>query len=117
MDIKLKGVVKNGGKWNKPGDIVRKVDDEVAKDLIAQGYAEEVEPLADDDATELQELRELAKLLGVSNAGRLGKEKLQEGIAEKESDLQMKAAELGIEGTEDKTAEELIAAIAEAEKK
>lgn len=29
----------------------------------------------------------------------------------------MKAAELGIEGTEDKTAEELIDAIAEAEKK
>lgn len=117
MDIKLKGVVKNGGKWKKPGDIVRKVDDEIAEDLIAQGYAEEIEPLPEDDAKELQELRERAKLLGVTNASRLGKEKLQEGIAEKESDLQMKAAELGIEGTEDKTAEELISAIAEAEKK
>lgn len=117
MDIKLKGVVKNGGKWKKPGDIIRKVDDEIAEELIAQGYAEEVESLPDDDANELQELRERAKLLGVSNAGRLGKEKLQEGIAEKESDLQMKAAELGIEGIEEKTAEELITAITEAEKK
>lgn len=117
MDIKLKGVVKNGGKWLKPGDIVRKVDDEIAEELITQGYAEEAESLPDDDANELQELRERAKLLGVSNAGRLGKEKLQEGIAEKESDLQMKAAELGIEGIEEKTAEELITAITEAEKK
>ncbi|KUP22408.1 hypothetical protein [Paenibacillus sp. DMB5] len=117
MDIKLKGVVKNGGKWLKPGEIVRKVDDEIANDLISQGYAEEVEPLPDDDAAELQELRERAKLLGVSNAGRLGKEKLQEGIAEKQSDLQMKAAELGIEGTEEKSVEDLLTAIAEAEKK
>jgi hypothetical protein len=116
VDIKLKGVVKNGGKWNKPGDIVRKVDDEVAKDLIAQGYAEEVEPLADDDS-EVQALRDRGKALGVANAGRLGESKLKEAIAEKESDLQMKAAELGIEGTEDKTAEELVDAIAEAEKK
>ncbi|QSF42664.1 DUF7210 family protein [Paenibacillus tianjinensis] len=117
MDIKLKGVVKNGGKWKKPGDIIRKVDDEIAEDLIAQGYAEEIEALPDDDAAELQELRERAKLLGVSNAGRLGKEKLLEGISEKHSDLQMKAAELGIEGTEDKSVEDLISAIAEAEKK
>lgn len=116
MDIKLKGVVKNGGKWKKAGDIIRKVDDEIAEELISQGYAEEVEPLTEDD-TELQALRDRAKALGIANAGRLGEAKLKEGIVEKESDLQMKAAELGIEGIEDKTAEELITAIAEAEKK
>ncbi|MFF2910005.1 hypothetical protein [Paenibacillus sp. NPDC057934] len=117
MDIKLKGVVKNGGKWKRPGDIIRKVDDEIAEELIAKGIAEEVEPLPEDDNSELLALRERAKALGITNASRLGEAKLKEAIVEKESDLQMKAAELGIEGTEDKTAEELVAAIAEAEKK
>ncbi|WP_342422890.1 hypothetical protein [Paenibacillus sp. FSL E2-0178] len=119
MDIKLKGVVKNGGKWLKPGDIVRKVDDEIGLDLIAKGYAEEVEPLPEDD-TELQALKERAKVLGVPQAGRLGETKLKEAIAEKEAELQelrTKAAELDIEGFDTKTAEELTAAITEAEKK
>ncbi|NUU62694.1 DUF7210 family protein [Paenibacillus agri] len=116
MDIKLKGVVKHGGKWKKPGDIIRKVDDEIAEELISKGLAEEVEPLPEVD-TELQTLRERAKALGIVNAGRLGETKLKEAISEKESELQMRAAELGIEGTEDKTAEELVIAIAEAEKK
>jgi hypothetical protein len=119
VDIKLKGVVKNGGKWLKPGDIVRKVDDEIGLDLIAKDYAEEVEPLPEDD-TELQALKERAKVLGVPQAGRLGETKLKEAIAEKEAELQelrTKAAELEIEGFDTKTAEELTAAIAEAEKK
>jgi hypothetical protein len=119
VDIKLKGVVKNGGKWLKPGDIVRKVDDEIGLELIAKDYAEEVEPLPEDD-TELQALKERAKALGVPQAGRLGETKLKEAIAEKESELQelrTKAAELDIEGFDTKSAEELTAAIAEAEKK
>lgn len=119
VDIKLKGVVKNGGKWLKPGDIVRKVDDEIALDLIAKDYAEEVEPLPEDD-TELQALKERAKTLGVPQAGRLGEAKLKEAIAEKEAELQelrTKAADLDIEGFDTKTAEELTAAITEAEKK
>lgn len=119
VDIKLKGVVKNGGKWLKPGDIIRKLDNEIAADLIAKDYAEEVEPLPEDD-TELQVLRERAKELGVSQAGRLGEAKLKEAISEKEAELQelrTKAAELDIEGFDTKTAEELTAAISEAEKK
>lgn len=119
VDIKLKGVVKNGGKWLKPGDIVRKVDDEIGLELIAKDYAEEVEPLPEDD-TELQALKERAKVLGVPQAGRLGETKLKEAIAEKEAELQelrTKAAELDIEGFDTKTAEELTTAIAEAEKK
>lgn len=119
MDIKLKGVVKHGGKWKRPGDIIRKVDDEIAKELISKDIAEEVEPLPEDD-TELQALRERAKVLGVPQAGRLGETKLKEAIAEKEAELQelrTKAAELDIEGFDTKTAEELTAVIAEAEKK
>ncbi|OKP91851.1 hypothetical protein A3844_01685 [Paenibacillus helianthi] len=119
MDIKLKGVVKHGGTWKRPDDIIRKVDEEIAEELIAKGIAEEVEPLPEDDS-ELQALRERAKVLGVASAGRLGEAKLKEAIAEKEVELQelrTKAAELDIEGFDTKTAEELTAAIAEAEKK
>ncbi|SEO01351.1 hypothetical protein SAMN04487895_104225 [Paenibacillus sophorae] len=117
MDLKLTGVVKQGGKWRKPSDIIRKVDDEIAEELIAAGVAEEIEPQPEEDASELQELRDRAKVLGVPNAGRLGEAKLKEGIAEKDAELRTKAAELGIEDIEGKTVEDLIAAIAEAEKK
>lgn len=117
MDLKLTGVVKQGGQWRKPGDVIRKVDDELAAELIAAGIAEETEPLPEEETTELQELRERAKVLGVPNAGRMGEAKLKEGIAEKETELRMKAAELSIEGSDTKSPEELIAAITEAEKK
>ncbi|MDT3426071.1 hypothetical protein J2Z22_001591 [Paenibacillus forsythiae] len=119
MDLKLTGVVKQGGKWRKPGDVIRKVDDEIAQELIAACVAEETEAGTDDDA-ELKGLRERAKALGVSNAGRLGEAKLKESITERETELEKlrtEVTELGIEGANSKTFEELITDIANAKKK
>lgn len=120
MDIKLTGVVKYNGKWHEPGDVLRKIDDEAAKEAIAAGAAQEVEPLPEEDGSDLQELRERAKELGVPNAGRLGEAKLKEGIAEREAELQKlqdKAIELGIHDATEKDAETLAAEIAAAEQK
>ncbi|KOP64366.1 hypothetical protein AMS62_03150 [Bacillus sp. FJAT-18019] len=120
MDLKLTGVVKYDGDWKQPNDIIRKVDDSVGKSIISAGVGEEIEALQDDSDTELQELRERAKELGVQNAGRLGEAKLKEGIAEKEAELkelQEKAFELGIEDSYEKDAETLVKEIEAAEKK
>ncbi|MGG3278798.1 hypothetical protein [Paenibacillus solani] len=120
MDLKLTGVVKYDGDWKQPNDIIRKVDDSVGKSIISAGVGKEIEALQDDSDTELQELRERAKVLGVPNAGRLGEAKLKEGIAEKEAELkelQEKAFELGIEDSYEKGAETLVKEIEAAEKK
>lgn len=122
MDLKITGTVKYKGDWKKPGDVIRKVDDEIGKSLVATEVATEIEPLEEDDSggDELKELREKAKALGVTNAGRLGEAKLKEGIAEIEAklfELRKKAAELGIEVTDDKDAETLAAEIKAAEQK
>lgn len=123
VDLKITGVAKYKGDWKQPGDIIRKVDDEIGKSLVSAEVAKEIEPLVEDDSgteQELQELRERAKVLGVQNAGRLGEAKLKEGIAEKEAELKQlreKAAGLDIEGAAEKDAETLAAEIAAAEQK
>ncbi|MUG45521.1 hypothetical protein GNP95_11035 [Paenibacillus woosongensis] len=123
MDLQITGTVKYNGDWKKSGDEIRKVDDEVGKMLVAAEVAKEIEPLEEDDAggDELKELRDRAKALGVSNAGRLGEAKLKEGISEKEAEqlaeLRKRAAELGIKSVDEKDAETLAAEIAAAEQK
>lgn len=123
MDLKITGTVKYKGDWKQPGDVIRKVEDDIGKSLVAVEVAKEIEPLEEDDAggEELKELRERAKALGVSNAGRLGEAKLKECIAEKEAEqlaeLRKKAVELGIEGADEKDVETLTAEIAAAEQK
>lgn len=122
MDLKITGTVKYKGDWKQPGDVIRKVEDDIGKALVAVEVAEEIEPLEDDaGGEELKELRERAKALGVSNAGRLGEAKLKECIAEKEAEqlaeLRKKAIELGVEGADEKDTETLTAEIAAAEQK
>lgn len=122
MDLKITGTVKYKGDWKQPGDVIRKVEDDIGKSLVAVEVAEEIEPLEDDaGGEELKELRERAKALGVSNAGRLGEAKLKECIAEKEAEqlaeLRKKAIELGVEGADEKDAETLTAEIVAAEQK
>ncbi|HAF97539.1 hypothetical protein [Paenibacillus lactis] len=122
MDIKLTGVVKYSGRWRNPGEVLRKVDEEVAKEVIAADAAVEIEAQPDEHDTELHELRERAKELGVQNAGRLGEAKLKEGIAEKEAErklkeLQEKAFELGIADAYEKDAVTLGKEIEAAEQK
>lgn len=120
LDIKLTGVVKYDGKWRQPGEVLRKVNDEAAKEAIAAEAAVEIEALPDEPDTELQELRERAKELGVPNAGRLGEAKLKEGIAEKEAEIEAlreKALELEIDGAYEKDAATLVKEIEAAEKK
>ncbi|WP_431785738.1 hypothetical protein [Paenibacillus lactis] len=120
--MKITGVAKYKGDWKKPGDELRKVEDEIGKSLVSAEVAVEIEPLDKDGDgdQELQELRERAKTLGVQNAGRLGEAKLKEGIAEKEAELkelQEKAFELGIADAYEKDAATLAKEIEAAEQK
>ncbi|EHB50115.1 hypothetical protein PaelaDRAFT_5662 [Paenibacillus lactis 154] len=122
--MKITGVAKYKGDWKKPGDELRKVEDEIGKSLVSAEVAVEIEPLDKDGDgdQELQELRERAKTLGVQNAGRLGEAKLKEGIAEKEAEfklkeLQEKAFELGIADAYEKNAATLAKKIEAAEQK
>lgn len=122
MDLKITGVAKYKGDWKKPGDELRKVEDEIGKSLVSAEVAVEIDPLDGDGDQVLQELRERAKTLGVQNAGRLGEAKLKEGIAEKEAELKLKelqekAFELGIADAYEKDAATLAKEIEAAEQK
>ncbi len=127
LDIRLTGVVKYGGKWREPGNVLHKVDEEIGNDILAAGVGNKIEtqegnPDSDHSSAELQTLRERAKELGVQNAGRLGEAKLKEGIAEKEAELKLKelqekAFELGIADAYEKDAASLAKEIEAAEQK
>lgn len=122
VDLKITGVAKYKGDWKKPGDELRKVEDEIGKSLVSAEVAVEIDPLDGDGDQVLQELRERAKTLGVQNAGRLGEAKLKEGIAEKEAELKLKelqekAFELGIADAYEKDAATLAKEIEAAEQK
>jgi hypothetical protein len=91
-------------------------------DTVLPYHIERCEALRVEEP-ELVSLRERAKELGIPRAAQMGEAKLREKIAEKEAELadlergqktlelRAKAAELGIEGVEEKDIETLTAEI------
>lgn len=84
--VKVTGVVKYDGVWRRPGDVLEKVPDEIANQMVSQDVAEIIS-VSDEPPAELQYLRARAHELGVPRANQMGEEKLKVAIAEKESEL------------------------------
>jgi|GEM_PF-5669534 len=82
----------------------------------ASRLAAEQEQTAADDEQRLTELRERAAAIGVPNAKQKGEKRLLDDIAEIEAaqrlqELKLQAAELGIELTDEASADDILALI------
>jgi hypothetical protein len=98
--IKVTGVVKYGGQWRTPGDVLNDVSDEIGQQMISQDVGEEIKKTPEEIAAE-----ESAK--AAAEAAKTAEKELKA--------LRKKAEKLGIEGFAEKDAETLTADIAAAE--
>jgi len=109
VKIKVTGVVKYGGQWRTPGDVLDDVSDEIGKQMIGQDVGEEIamtpEEIAAEEAAKKAEEEEKA----AAEAAKQAEKELKA--------LRKKAEKLGIEGFGEKDAETLAVEIAAAEQK
>jgi len=116
VDIKVTGTVKYGGRWYGPNDVIKNVDEAEGERIVKISAGIKIEKTPEQIAAE-----EAAAARAKAEAEEAERKKAEEK-AKKEAEKQLKAlrkkaAELGIEGADEKDAETLATEIAAAEQK
>lgn len=117
MDIKVTGTVKFGGKWYGPNEVINGVDEAEGDRIVKISAGVKIEKTPEQIAAELEEAAAKAKAEAEEAERKAAEEKAKKDAEKQLKALRKKAAELGIEGAEEKDAETLTAEIAAKEQK
>ncbi|MBQ4899353.1 hypothetical protein KB559_10945 [Paenibacillus sp. Marseille-P2973] len=116
MDIKVTGTVKHNGKWYGPNDVISGLDEAEGERIIEISAGIKVEKTPDQIAAE-EAAAAKAKAEAEEAERKVAEEKAKKEAEKQHKSLRKKAAELGIEGADEKDAETLAAEIKAAEQK
>lgn len=116
MDIKVTGTVKYGGKWYGPNDLIEGVEEAEGERIVKISAGVKFEKTPEQIAAE-EAAAAKAKAEAEEAEHKAAEEKAKKEAEKQLKALRKKAADLGIEGSEEKNTETLTAEIAAAEQK
>ncbi|WP_059043950.1 hypothetical protein [Paenibacillus rubinfantis] len=116
MDIKVTGTVKYGGKWYGPNEVINDVEEAEGERIVKISAGIKVEKTHEQISAE-EAAAAKAKAEAEEAERKAVEEKARKDAEKQLKALRKKAAELGIDGADEKDAETLTAEIAAKEQK